>query len=405
MPNNNRKDANDLLKSGTDPLSVPADPWPAEEGPDRTERGGREPPDGYDGEEEGPVLPWQGGDPDWWFDDAPDREWLVYAGTGENAPGYLPRGEVGILAGKGAAGKTWALVALSIAVATGRPWLGYRTRPTSGRVAFLAAEEDGTELRRRFQAQAAMVAALEGRDRAEVLRDLAGRVLVLDRKGADIHQEGPALVQGEPLRPSAFGRELLADLRRRAEEGGPWDLVVLDPLSAFGAVDTEKDAAAATATMREIEKLCSLPGGPLVLVAHHTKKPGNKADAIDSDDIRGSSGIVNRARWAGILEGIPVPEGAEAKASGRRFLRLSIVKGNYSPAGPPLVYVQPPLLPTWKDGRQQPARGAIRAIDPDELQIIRDPGKPKGKQTDGSKAATTGNNRQQGKGGIDASNL
>jgi hypothetical protein len=250
--------------------------------------------------------------------------------------------------------------------------------PRSGRVAFLAAEEDGTELRRRFQAQAAMMGA--------PLAGLAGRILVLDRKGVDIHQEGPALVTGTPSggwAPSRFGRALLADLARRAEDGGPWDLVVVDPLSAFGSTDTELDSAAATATMREVERLCGLPGGPTVLVAHHIKKADRdrKADPWgppEADDIRGSSGIVNRARWAAVLEGLHLPD------DGRRFLRMSVVKGNYSPAGPPLFYTQP-----------QQARGAIQAIEEHERALLPD-GKPKKKpveSNDGKQTRTKQNGR------------
>jgi hypothetical protein len=115
--------------------------------------------------------------------------------------------------------------------------------------------------------------------------------------------------------------------------------------------------------MREIEKLCELPGGPAVLVAHHVKKGDRsergKSVEPDQDDIRGASGIVNRVRWAAILE----------KAGDRdamRFLRLTVVKGNYAPLREGLLYVQPDVLP----GRPHvSARGAIRATIGEEKPI------------------------------------
>jgi len=359
------KDVNDILTNGGDPLDAPA-----EEVASRVGSGGRISPKRPAEEVSGKDLPWQGEAAEWWAEEAPKREWLVYVGDGENAPGFLPRGEVGMVAGRGAAGKTWAMVALAIAVASGRPWLGYRTAPKSRRVAFLAGEEEGHELRRRFQAQAAMMGVNP--------TGLVGSVLVLDRRGVATFPSGPSLVAvdktGRAWSPSPFGSALLSDLARRAEEGRfGWDLVVVDPLSAFGSPDSEIDNAAATATMREIEKLCELPGGPTVLVAHHVKKADRsdrgKDVEPDQDDIRGASGIVNRVRWAAVLEKVAVPEEKQERAGALRFGKITVVKGNYAPLGEPLLYVQPPALP-WGGGRS-PARGAIRAVDSNEAELTR----------------------------------
>ena len=150
------KDQNDRLLEGK-PLDREGEPWeiPA------SSPSVREPV-------ELPPLDWTGEDPSWFTARIPPREWLVRVGGDVFAPGFLPRGEVGILAAPGSSGKTWALIALALAVATGRPWLGYFTTNTPGRVAFLGAEETENEIRRRIQAQALMMGIF--------LEDLAGRV-------------------------------------------------------------------------------------------------------------------------------------------------------------------------------------------------------------------------------------
>lgn len=399
MPNNKKpKDVNDLLMGGVDPLSLPAEDWPAEE-TDRPAAPASETPAGSAEKVSGKGLSWQGEAAEWWAEDAPEREWLVRAGAAENAAGFLPRGEVCMLAGRGAAGKTWALVALAVAVASGRPWLGYRTEPKSGRVAFLAGEEEGHELRRRFQAQAAMM----GVDPS----GLAGSVLVLDRRGVATFPGGPSLVladkTGRAWSPSPFGSALLSDLASRAEEGRfGWDLVVVDPLSAFGSPDSEIDNAAATATMREIEKLCELPGAPSVLVAHHVKKADRSERGRglepDQDDIRGASGIVNRVRWAAVLEKVVIPEEKQGRAGALRFGKVAVVKGNYAPLGETLLYVQPPALPSERGGG--PARGAIRATIGDEAELTK-----KGKTGNPEQPRTTTSKASGKKGGIDGSNV
>lgn len=342
------KDQNDRLLEGK-PLDRDGEPW---------EIPASSPPNRQDGSEL-PPLDWTGDDAAWFTARVPPREWLVRAGTDVFAPGFLPRGEVGILAAPGSSGKTWALVALALAVATGRPWLGYFTGSLPGRVAFLGAEETENEIRRRIQAQALMMGVF--------LEDLAGRLLVLDR--SRLPPEGPALVRAsDPRIPgtggelSTFGRRVLEDLRNRAVQQGPWDLIILDPLSAFGPPDCETDNASATATMRAVEQLCTLPGSPTVLLAHHTRKGAGKDGAPEADDIRGASGLVNRARWAATLQKQASPW------DGIRVTSLQVVKANYSAEVPPLMYLHPATLP----GRPTVlAGGAIREAMVGEIVTLR----------------------------------
>jgi hypothetical protein len=114
--------------------------------------------------------------------------------------------------------------------------------------------------------------------------------------------------------------------------------------------------------MRAVEKLCTLPGAPTVLVAHHTRKGAGKEGALEADDIRGASGLVNRARWAATLQKQPSPW------DGIRVTSLQIVKANYSAEMPALLYLHPATLPN------QPtvlAGGAIREMMTGEMTTLR----------------------------------
>ena len=335
------KDLNDRLLEGK-PLDLEGEPWPESSPADPSQNTLEKPA----------MLHWDGDDPALYETEPPAREWLIRAGLEEHAPGFLSRGEVGILAAPGSSGKTWAMVALAIAVALGRPWLGYRTTAKGGRVALLMAEETRDELRRRIRAQAAAMYVRPG--------DLAGRLSWVTR--ADMPPEGPTLVYpvDGPFSSlagslSPFGQRVLASLHEKAQERGPWDLIIADPLSAFGPPDCEIDNASATATMRAIERLCELPGNPAVLVTHHTRKGAGKEGAAEADDIRGASGLVNRARWAATLSRLPPSD----RWPGSRFTCLQVVKSNYAPDVDPLVYVHPAQ-----------AHGAIRAADPDERATV-----------------------------------
>lgn len=295
-------------------------------------------------------LGWLEPDLEWLCRPPPDREWLVRTAGGV---GFLPRGEVGLLAAPGSSGKTWVLVALALALATGRSWLGMSTHARAGRVALVLAEETSDELRRRVQAQAALMEI----DPAELI----GRLRILTRESVP----GPLLLGAEGAHaPSPFGRRLQADLEAWAAwgaaegaAGAGIDLVILDPLTGFGAPDCEVDNNAATATMRAVEQLTRLPGAPAVLVAHHTRKQNaaerKKGEPMDIDDVRGASGLVNRARWAAVLSPVAAPW------EGVRISRMDVLKANYCPP------LQPVLLGHFHGGR-----GAVRACMPDELRQI-----------------------------------
>jgi len=100
---------------------------------------------------------------------APSRRWLV--------EGWLPAGQVTLVAGDGGIGKTTIALQLAASVATGTEWLGL-TVAKRGRVAVLSAEDDIDELHWRF-AQIARSIPGSHDETLEQLND----VLLIDASG------------------------------------------------------------------------------------------------------------------------------------------------------------------------------------------------------------------------------
>lgn len=252
----------------------------------------------------------------------PARRWLLERPddecNGARNIGVLPLGKVGMLVSAGGVGKTMALVQLALAVATGRKWFDHFGVANPGRVLLALGEEDAEEIGRRvYQAAHAMRltdAQLELAAANIVAMPLAGRpvTLVDARDGV------------------TAGTELLAALRKRLGAAKDWRLIILDPLSRFAGADTEKDSAAATRFVEVAESLIRSPGGPSIIVAHHTNKvsrtEGNAANAANA---RGSTALIDGARWS-----------SELMSTGDDTVEFKVTKSNYAPYGPKLALVR-----------------------------------------------------------------
>lgn len=275
------------------------------------------------------AMAWEVPGLDWLTVAPPRREYLLHdardpksGGLEEHGAGMLPRGKVGILAAAGGVGKTYALCGLALSVVTGRAWLGHfpvgdRKR---GRAVLVLGEEDTAELRRRLytQARAMGLDASHGAD--------AARILALPGAGLDALALTRGEDEGAGVR-TAFADGLLAHLRAVAERDGPWDVVILDPLSRFAGPDVEVDNSAATRLIQVLERFAKLPGEPAVIVAHHTTKAARKEGDTGANAVRGASGLTDGARWCGHLEAVPTPSGA-AQLPG--MARFSVTKSNYA---------------------------------------------------------------------------
>ena len=235
---------------------------------------------------------------------APARDWTVSH--------LVPKGEVGLLAAPGGTGKSFAALHIAIAVATGTDFHGLAT--TQGTVVIFAAEDDRDEIHRRLEAVLTD---------SQVNRDLLRRNLkIKSTVGLDM------------LLTKQDGREVLVTalvdrLAMSIEAFENVQLVIIDPVSRFRGGDSENEATQATRFVQAMEQL-SKKTGAAVLGVCHTAKSAAKSGEVSQHVVRGSAGLVDGVRY--VLQLYPACEKEATKAclpSGK-YLRLDLVKGNYS---------------------------------------------------------------------------
>ena len=351
MPNAKPPDLADLHERGELPPHV--DDYPSEEMPDPAEEKRK-----TAAEEAAKVgkLAWFTPPAEWLADPPPHREYLLHdaaePGTSElRGRGMLPRGKVGILAAAGGVGKTFALTGLALALVTRAPWLGHF--PTGDnlhrRVVLVLGEEDMGEVQRRLHAQARAMEL----DPSKHGPALAG-ILALAGAGLDTLALTRAEDEGRIGAGTDFADGLYAYLEANAGPG--WDAVILDPLSRFAGPDVETDNAAATRLVQVLERFTKLPGGPAVIVAHHTTKASRDDVEIAATAVRGSSALTDGARWVGTLDPVVVKGGGKLPG----HARFRVAKQNYG------VFPDRSLLLTKPVGGE----GGLRAATPDETAAL-----------------------------------
>ena len=264
-----------------------------------------------------------------WLGQLPN-EAAVLLKTRDGAP-FVRDSRVGLLVAPGGTGKTFALIDLARAIASGGSWFDHYPVQRKGKVLLALGEEDNEEIRRRLYKATRYSSDYE---RAEVERNLVplglmGQRIGLMERGAD----GNA-------RASAWYGQLTDQLTK----SGPWRCIILDPWSRWGGPEVETDAHAATLGVSMLEALTKLPGSPAVIVAHHTRKSiaGMKQDA---NDTRGSSAFVDGARWVANM----------SRKGKTRLIELAVTKANYTVPGEPLLLAR-------GEG------GTLRAATPAELE-------------------------------------
>ena len=254
-----------------------------------------------------------------------EPRWLLHRGddsVSTRKSGVLRAGKVGLLVAAGGVGKTQALVQLAIAVAAGGWWLGTFHVAEPGRVLLALAEEDADEVNRRLY-HAAKIIGLNDEER----RDVLDRIVAMPLAGVPL-----SLVEHD-RDGNVTTTEACRELRAVLDAGGPWRLVVLDPLSRWAGSDTEKDNAAATRFVQTVESLTTAPGEPTVLVAHHSPASTRAASGA-APSPRGVTGLSDGARWVATLAPIEVDDKRPLPFEAVEF---RIVKSNYGPKGDPVV--------------------------------------------------------------------
>jgi len=276
---------------------------------------------------------------EWLTGPKPKREYLLKRDAADPKQegqrrwiGWLPRGKVAMLAAAGGTGKTMALVQLAACVATGHRWFGYQPQSRTGRILLALGEEPPEEVAGRLSRATdeiinELTEELKRRGKGKLTEDDKQKVqLVRERicerivpwPLAGVPGVGLTDREGKPTEP-------LKALRRHLKEQGPWDLVILDPMSRFMGPDTERDNALATRFVAALESLVDVPGRPTVMVAHHVSQSAYQAGAIDQTASRGVTGLVDGVRWQAVM--------AQEKDD-QKLLRLKLAKTNYSAAAP-----------------------------------------------------------------------
>jgi len=215
----------------------------------------------------------------------PPREWLV--------DGVFPYGRGGLLAAAGDTGKGLLLLDLALKVATNKS-VGFDTNPLTafggelpkrGTVAILSAEDDRDEIHRRIVSL-----------RPDLPDEVWDRLHVLPYP--DAPGRNPTFLMGDVGKIDITNemRDVYAELKALPD----LRLVIIDPLSAFAAVDMTL-AAAAQIVGNTLDKLAK-DLNATVLIAHHlTKGDRNKPTSGPGDArhmISGSTQLLNALRFA-----------------------------------------------------------------------------------------------------------
>tara|TARA_R110002020_G_scaffold443124_1_gene654346 strand:- start:264 stop:1484 length:1221 start_codon:yes stop_codon:yes gene_type:complete len=232
---------------------------------------------------------------DAWKDDSePEfkiRDWGMSRYEGEAKPidwlieDILGRGVPGLISSMGGLGKSYLLLDVCICVASGSGEFGQFALggavQSSGKAVMVTAEESFSALHRRVDQilNPASKKKLEDRLFLVPLPDTGGTTTFM------------RTVRGECVMTGAWTRfcEQILEL-------GDVDLVVLDPLQTLISAELN-DPSAAQTFWAAVSALCAKSGAS-VLVAHHMRKQGEIIGTFQAREaIRGSSALVDGARW------------------------------------------------------------------------------------------------------------
>jgi RecA-family ATPase len=243
----------------------------------------------------------------------PPRQWIVRD--------RLPLNIVGLLAAAGSTGKSMAVLQLAVAVCSGTNWLGMPIE-RSGGVLIVSAEDDRDEIHRRLHP---ILHHYEWQLGGAAVRELVRtRLNVFDRVGLDNRLTKKT---GDGLSTTPIA-DLVAAI---ASELTDVVLIVLDPLSRFDGGEPN-DNSDATRLIEAAEHIRTLTGAT-VLLPHHVAKTSVKDKDAGQEAVRGASGLVDGARWVGLLQTMQkenAPSYGISKNVAGFYVRFTTPKANYS---------------------------------------------------------------------------
>lgn len=247
--------------------------------------------------------------------------------------GLLRRGHVGLLVARAKSGKSWAAIALSVAVAAGREWLGFPC--AGGMVAYVDPELDARSLDRRFS----KVATAMGADPATV----DANVLKWSLRGATVDGTRAPTVT-----------DVAHDLGCHVDSGsirrGDLALVVIDSCSALLAGD-ENASTDVRAFFNACLRIAEVTGASVLLVHHEGKARSGDRDAADRG--RGSSVWTDAPDLVLSLVEVFPPSGSPSDylQEGQRAFSLEVAAiREFPPVEPKRLIWSHPLLVPEADG-------------------------------------------------------
>ena len=203
-------------------------------------------------------------------DEAP--EVLICGPDGEEEGGVLRRGSKLVVGGGSKMGKTWCLVDLALAVASGGKWLGH-FQCRQGSVLYV-----NLELRRHTAGR-----------RVRWIAEKRGLM-----QGLAIRPEVASAIQTWNLRGQCYDLVMMlstARQRLRDKDAPKFSLIILDPIyKTYGDKD-ENSAGDMAALMLEIERFADECNAAIAFAAHFSK--GNQSGKEAMDRISGS-GVMAR---------------------------------------------------------------------------------------------------------------
>lgn len=248
---------------------------------------------------------------------------------GESASfAVVPRGRVVLLTGQGGTGKSHLSLSFAVCLAAGVPVGSFYVRPHDrvglgrGRSLVVFGEETPDELEARLDSVCRSVrfkTSMSGNDYQVGLNDdqralVRDRVDILAGCGRDLR------LTDSNAETMPIADALVSRVRNAAQDGDPYALVVLDPMTRFNGAD-ENDNAAAARLVTVLERLTNDTRTTVIAVHHSGKGEGTATNA------RGASALVDNARCH-----LALHRGMEGV---QHVSELTVEKSNYSTLSKP----------------------------------------------------------------------
>ena len=255
---------------------------------------------------------------------------------GTEDAGILRQGHKGMLAGQSKAGKSFALLQLGIAIATGKTWLGYPC--TKGRVLYVNLEIDKASFAHRVADIAARKELPRGWERNFDILNLRGFCAPLDK-----------------LAPKIIHKCLKASDGKK----GYYSIVIIDPLYKIITGD-ENSASEMSKFTALFDKIAYSTGAATFSVHHHSKGAQGTKRTMDRAS---GSGVFARDPDALLdLSPLVVPDEEKDTLDGATAWRLTATLREFKEPEPINIYFRYPIhelagdeASEWKvEGEEEP---------------------------------------------------